>query len=425
MTDIINMTDTKVARNKIRDRFVRVPSMNGFPAIRDLYADTTHSSVDHLYHHWLGYGGDSKTKPESVLAILNYVDGETFIPLAPRIITDADGVKKVNLWIQPTIKPSGNLVIAEDVPLFIEFLERWLPIEAERDYFVWWIAHVVRKTNRRLVTTLLLRSDHGVGKGFLAETLLPALLGEEAVSVCDIQRLLGHHNEQLLGKVVVLIDEIYQQKKKTVDALKSFQGNYTIPVNPKFRPQINIKNYINFIMSSNDHVPITLEKQDRRFWVPQFIKHKVSQTDTSRFINKQLKPWLENDEGFQKVRDYLETVDLDAFDPSLPPMTDSKYELMGFSSSETLEDLLPDYLKDKEVITIGLIKDRFGNMVHKDISDVSVADVLVKVGCKRRKLDTVRVYITPLGLANGADKINPKELKTRVKDAELAAEPPF
>lgn len=137
-----------------------------------------------------------------------------------------------------------------------------------------------------------------MGKGFLVETLLSALVGKSSVAVCGRKDVVGDFNDVVSGKTLLLMNEVYKSKKSTTDALKSFQGNATIPLHRKHKPTITIDNYLNFIITSNDHLPLMLEKGDRRFWIPEFIKHKESVGETGEFINNTLKPWLENENGF-------------------------------------------------------------------------------------------------------------------------------
>ena len=318
----------------------------------------------------------------------------------------------LNLWTPPSIKSSGEVVSASQVALFIEFLKRWFPNDLERHYFTWWLAHSIRKPENRIIATPVLRSEHGVGKGFLAETLLSKLIGKSSVAVCGLKDVVGDFNDVVAGKTLLLIDEVYKSKKSTTDALKSFQGNATIPLHRKHKPTITIDNYINFIITSNDHVPLMLEKGDRRFWIPDFIKHKESQQETSFFINNKLKPWLLYEGGFQLVRDYLQSIDLTAYNATdAPPTTISKSDLMGFSTADKLEEVLTAAIESTNVITLRYIKDSFSSEFDKPLTDMAIISVLLSLGCQKKNTKLQRYYITPAGLLLGVENSTPKELE--------------
>tara|TARA_R110002020_G_scaffold35229_1_gene106420 strand:- start:608 stop:1423 length:816 start_codon:yes stop_codon:yes gene_type:complete len=250
----------------VKSRFIRLSSSNSFPRIKDVVTNIEQADLDILCDYYSKHSASPSPEPQYLLNCLDWVYGEIFLPNGPRV---SDGL--LNLWQPPALKPSGNKVNRSQVSLFLEFLERWFPNDMERKYFEWWLAHAVRKPEERIIATPVLKSAHGVGKGFLVETLLSNLIGKQSVAVCGLKDVVGDFNDIVQGKTLLLIDEVYKSKKSTTDALKSFQGNSTIPLKRKHKPTITIDNYINFIVTSNSHVPLILEKGDRRFWVPEFL----------------------------------------------------------------------------------------------------------------------------------------------------------
>jgi len=392
----------------VKNRFVRIPSQNAYPRFRDLITGIDQGDAGIIEDFYRKQGG---TEHEAVylLACLPWAYGEGFKPSAGTVLEGG----LINLWQPSNIQPTGAKVNKDQVSPFIEFLERWFPDEFERRYFGWWLAHSIRKPDQRIIATPVLRSEHGVGKGFLVETLLSGLLSRSSVAVCGLKDIVGDFNDVVEGKTLLLVDEVYKSKKSTTDALKSFQGNATIPLHRKHKPTITIDNYLNFIITSNDHLPLVLEKGDRRFWIPAFIKHKESIAETGDFINDTLKPWLKNENGFQLVRDYLEQVDLSKFRPTdAPPMTTSKQELMGFSTTDKLEEVMSGVIEQNKVLTVQWVKSAFSDDFDHVLSDMAVANALLAVGCKQRRTKTCRYYITPAGFEAGlSQESTPKELE--------------
>lgn len=398
------MTNAAPATNKnaidaVKARFIRLPSSNTFPRFRDVITGIEQADAAILCNYYSQYinASDNVPDPQYLLNCLEWVYGEGFKPNGGSVI---DG-GLLNLWKSPDVKPSNQPVKPEQVAPFLEFMRRWFPNDIERQYFGWWISHAVRKPEVRIIATPVLRSEHGVGKGFLVETLLAGLIGKSSVAVCSLKDVVGEFNDIVAGKTLLLIDEVYKSKKSTTDALKSFQGNTTIPLHRKHKPTITIDNYLNFIITSNDHLPLMIEKGDRRFWIPEFIKHRESVDETSVFINNTLKPWLLSG-GFQLVRDYLEQADLNRFRPTdAPPMTTSKQEFMGFSTTDKLEELLSDVVEHHKVITVKWIKEQFADDFDHVLSDMMIVSALMTLDCKQRRTSTVRYYITPNGFESG------------------------
>ena len=412
-------TNNKKAIEAVKARFVRLPSANTFPRFRDLVTGIEQADAAILCNYYNKHANASNNAPEPQYLVncLDWVYGEGFKPNGANVI---DG-GLLNLWKSANIQPSGQIIKPEQVQPFLDFLKRWFPNDIERQYFGWWLSHTVRKPQIRIIATPVLRSQHGVGKGFLVETLLSALVGKSSVAVCGLKDVVGDFNDVVSGKTLLLIDEVYKSKKSTTDALKSFQGNATIPLHRKHKPTITIDNYLNFIITSNDHLPLMLEKGDRRFWIPEFIKHKESLAETADFINNTLKPWLENENGFQLLRDYLEQVDLNKFRPTdAPPMTTSKQELMGFSTTDKLEEVLAAAIEKNQVITVKWVKDQYGNEFEHGLSDMAIANALLAIGCQQRKTTTHRFYITPTGIDAGLSTATaPKDLLARLPDGQF------
>lgn len=410
-----NKKSDQKAIQALKDRFVRLPSKTSYAQFKDLETGTVQGDsyiLEHFYESACkkqGLISNQEINGAYLLKCLPLVYGEDFAPHQTAITSSG----LVNLWKPPALKPSGNKVEAAQVPLFDEFLDRWFPIKEEKEYFLYWVASTVRRQNIKIISTPLLRSDHGCGKGFFVETLMTELLGKNSVAVCALKDVVGDFNEIIEGKTFLLIDEVYRSKTSTTNALKSIQGNATISLNRKHQAKVTIDNYLNIIVTSNDMIPVLLEDGDRRFWVPQFIKHKESQTETSSFINKKLKPWLKYQGGFQLVRDYLETVDLDNFYATSPaPITKAKKDLLGHSTESKLNQFLTEYIKDKSVVTIPEIQRDIPDELDRRPTSQVISSVLLSLDCVRKALPQRNVWITNKGQMNGLSKDSPpKEIK--------------
>lgn len=413
-----NNTQPTTSHNKdairsVQTRFVIVPTTDTRPKFRDTHnmqvAPQGNPMI--LRQAYQDAGGTGAISGDDLMNALPVVYSETFRPGTHHRIIVEDDNRQLNLWTGPTIRPSGASKFTKDAPLFIEFLQRLFPVEKERLYFRDWLAHAVRYPDQRINATVLLRSEHGVGKGFLAETLLPGLLGKASVGTVALGDVVGTFNDALVGKTLVMIDEVYKNPESTVNALKSIQGNKTITLRRKHIPDTTVDNYLNFIMTSNDRMPLPIEPEDRRFWIPAFIKHRVSKNETMLFINTKLKPWLMSDGGMQTVRDLLEIIDLSEFQPwGDPPMTDSKKEMIGISDGPG--QFIADYITDLQIVRARDIEDAYHKQTGQPLGNRTVPAELSKLGCMPKRTSTFRAWITPLGRANGlSNSSTPTELQ--------------
>jgi hypothetical protein len=186
------------ALNATKERFVRLPSNTTSPRFRDLVTGIEQSDARILSHYYSRQGGRDLVAAQ-LLEVLDVVYNETFKPGACAIIRDGTG-SSLNLWKQAGLRPSANAVETTDIGPFIEFMKRLLPEDLERHYFCWWLAHTVRHPEQRIIATPVLRSEHGVGKGFLVETLMAGLIGLDSVAVCRMNDLTGSFNDIIEGK---------------------------------------------------------------------------------------------------------------------------------------------------------------------------------------------------------------------------------
>lgn len=407
---VVSTDQTMNALRSVQNRFVIVPSTDSRPRFRDLLnmGVAPQGNPMMLSQAYRDAGGTGEVTGESLLNKLPIVFAEDFRPGDYRRIMEYNGNRLLNMWTGPDIRPSGNVVSTRDAGPFIEFLQRLFPIPEERYYFRDWLAHSVRYPGQRINATVLLRSEHGVGKGFLAETLLPGLLGKSSVGTVALGDVVGQFNDALVGKTLIVIDEVYKNPESTVNTLKSIQGNKTITLRRKHIPDTTVDNFLNFIITSNDHFPLPLEQEDRRFWVPAFITHKESKKETMLFINTIFKPWLLEHSGMQIVRDLLETVDLSEFHPwGDPPMTVSKREMVGFCLEERLAEFASDYITKHLVVKTLDIEAEYHTETGQVLSNRAVAEKLSELGCKAKRTTDGRFWITPKGLAADLSELSP------------------
>lgn len=413
MTNAAPSNNNKKAIQAVKERFIRLPYRpNQF---QDTFTNTMMAEPAILcdYYHKNG-GGFNEVEPAYLLACLDWVYGDAFQPSGPAILPGG----LLNTWKPHRVGYSGCKVNESDVQPFLEYMERMFPVDSERHYMMWWIAHAIRRPNQKIIATPVLRSRQGVGKTFLVGNLMRGIMGSSA-DVCTLSDVVGSFQDALVGKTTLLIDECYIDKRRTTNVLKMFQSNDTLIINRKNLPQSTIENKINFAIASNDFDPVYFESSDRRFFIPQFIEYKVSQAESKAFIAR-LAHWLSDQNGYQLVRDYLELVNLDdynAYDPAL--MTDSKQDRLGWSLEDQIAEQVQRLIDDVFVVNVAYIKRNLSIESQQPISDRKIAAVLEQVGCKSKRTDTGVLHITPYGIDSGLSKdTQAKVLKDWLKKTE-------
>lgn len=415
-----NNNNDAYALSELRKRFIIMPGKFLNPTFRDTVTNIEQTDAGALLHFYkVICGGSKDVTAESLLSKLDRVYGEGFSPNGPKILPG----NLLNTWVPHNIKYSGSTITAADVPLFVEYMGRMFPVEEERHYMYWWMAHAIRKPEAKINTTPVLRSKQGVGKTFMVSGILRPIMGSSA-DTCSLSDITGTFQDSIIGKTVMLIDEAYVSKQRTTDALKMFQTNPTLIINRKGLRQVTIDNKLNLILCSNKADAVVFESSDRRFFIPKFIEYKVSQSESQAFIGK-LAFWLEAQNGLQLVRDFLEGIDLTTYHPKAPAlMTDAKQGQIGYSLQDKLEEQVAALIANVPVVKVSNLNAAL--TLGKEVSDVKVAGVLETMGCVSKRLDTGMHHITPFGIQQGfSQTTKAKELKDAYEKHKIDTFHPF
>jgi hypothetical protein len=296
----------------------------------DVLLDNASSIEGERYHHkWKDQWSANYSELRSGLP---YIIKSDYVPNSQLLIT-IKGAR--NHFIENTWRPSKfkSNTLKGDVSLFIEFMERMFPFKKEREQVIATMAMNVRKPEVKIRYALLLRGEQGTGKGTLLDSIWQPLIGNNYSKV-SAQDIASKFNAFMASSTLVVIDELYTDKKKNADRLKTLITDEKISVEKKGEERIQVTNYSLIVATSNDKVPIYIEaNQDRRWFVTTFMEHKKNQEETKDFIGQRLVPWLDV-EGLQLIRNYLEGIDLKAFDFDIAMETNSKREITYFDLKE-------------------------------------------------------------------------------------------
>lgn len=209
----------------------------------------------------------------------------TYDPSRPGIIIrDSVGLQAINLYQGSSFKPEPG-----DWSPFTEFIEYMFPQPTDREQVKRWAATLIARPDIRMIFGLLLVSERqGTGKGTFAR-ILASLIGLHNASFPSAGLIVNSEfNGWIANKRLIVVDEIYEGHSwKAYNRLKPYVTDETIEVNVKHIATWTMPNWTHYVLMSNDRVALKLEKDDRRWAVPEV----------------QEVPW--NLERFQEFHDWL------------------------------------------------------------------------------------------------------------------------
>ena len=137
-------------------------------------------------------------------------------------------------------------------------------------YILIWIASILQKPAFKTETALVILGSQGTGKGIFTNVICKLMARYANENVTNIESVVGRFNAILENKKLLILNELQSidvNKYLNSDALKSVITDKKININQKNEPERLCENVANFIMVSNNNVPIKIETTDRRYMV--------------------------------------------------------------------------------------------------------------------------------------------------------------
>lgn len=321
-----------------------------------------------------------------------YAHTVTFRPGAGEFTQDPDGAPALNLWHPRPFKAPENWRVL--VQPFLSHVEYLVPIEAEREEFLHWLAHieqfpgVLPSTHYLMITKMT-----GIGRNWLASGLARVWGGHTALNLDLVAMLDGGFNGRLARKVFAVVDELLegvgraQDKARRADKLKSMLTEETRAINPKYGHQHIEFNCCRFLMFSNHDAALPLGREDRRVLVianptrredPDYYSHLFSLLDDPVFITS--------------IREFLRTRDISAYNPSKPAeMNAAKQRVIAAGESDlvaSVRDVMDTWPSD--MISASTLKARvteFGEKVSGPVLNAAYSEAGLTAYPKKARVD--------------------------------------
>ena len=196
-------------------------------------------------------------------------------------------------------------------------------ISREYEHFLNWLAFILQ-CRERTGTAWLLHGTQGTGKGVLMHNILRPLVGEGNFSVLNMQTMAERFTDRLDDKLLVGLDEIkredFHKHPGLMNRLKNTITEETITSRKFHNAPRESNNYANFILTSNEQVPLEVPSNDRRFNVafgqpqPLRVKFNNSEEKTNQAIETKIPPELSRFLSYlmdRKVRKGLVSIAID------------------------------------------------------------------------------------------------------------------
>ena len=209
--------------------------------------------------------------------------GFEYVPTHQRVLTDAEGKSYINTFHMPKFANPCKIMLVNGIPrlddaccnkllaVFFRHMEYIIPVEAEREWFYSWMAYNIQSPGERCkVTPLLIATDHGTGRGWIAQ-LMGLLLGSWNCTKTKMGTLngesgAGQYQDFMNNSLICCIEEVKDGDKRygVTDTIRDYLTENTLEINLKYGAKTTKQIYTNFFWMSNHADAIVLTEEDRR-----------------------------------------------------------------------------------------------------------------------------------------------------------------
>lgn len=219
------------------------------------------------------------------------VDGDRTVNPINELFAHADRVKIVRFYMDPVNPVFGHtgqgrfntftgwwrepVYGAESVEPWTKFVAKVLEgIEGADEFVHNWVAQIVQRPWEKNYTVITLAGKtEGTGKSLLAKSVAEMLgtantnqgLLKPAPALCTSgDKIFSNFNKQLEGKVLVVADELGSNKAQHSAVMKDLVTSSSLTVEAKFKDSYTQRNYLNFILTTNNVTATLVDEFSRR-----------------------------------------------------------------------------------------------------------------------------------------------------------------
>ena len=170
--------------------------------------------------------------------------------------------------------------IRDQVKLVINHM-REVHCSSDKKQELYMMGLVLRITiGQKMRKSMFLYSGPGTGKTMLTWFLRNMVLGEKITTKTANERIItGQFNKELEGRVLLILEEMSNSKSTDwitfANRLKDFIDSDTLTIEEKHKTSYPVTNITNLIINSNNSKTIRLDKNDRRYFIPDISEKYV------------------------------------------------------------------------------------------------------------------------------------------------------
>lgn len=246
-------------------------------------------------------------------------------------------LKKPKIFTKTHNTYKGNKIPYEkdlkiNMELITPFLTHIKEILADNDYnnykyILNMLAHYVQRPHIKTnVCMVFISTEEGAGKNIFFDNFNNKVIGSKySTNIDNLDTLFARFNGILANKIVTVLDEVKTKfGGKSSDQFKSMITQKCFNLEQKGLEHIKMNDYNNYIILTNNEIPVNIDISDRRFFVSNVSNKKVG--DYNYFDN--LQETFDNCEAVKHFYHYLLNHDISKFRTQRDiPVTQNKIDI--------------------------------------------------------------------------------------------------
>ncbi|GHU23579.1 hypothetical protein FACS189472_16540 [Alphaproteobacteria bacterium] len=190
-----------------------------------------------------------------------------------------------------------------------------------------------------------------MGKNFFTNVLSTMLKGYALPNITDLSHVVGHFNELIRGKVLIVVNEVenaHLNPRSLSEKLRSMITDDIIVIAQKHKTTTLDVNCANFILVSNNDVPVRLGMNDRHYLCTRVSSKKVRQQTNSA-------------EFYQALTQFFKRYDLNQYRPNDDLMNRTKRAILTQGANQLDSFVIDNYNK----LCVGMYSDQIAPMIFR------------------------------------------------------------
>lgn len=280
--------------------------------------------------------------------------------------------------------------------------------EASFIYVRNYIAHLFQKPDELPATSLLFKSQQGLGKDLLID-IIEKILGKDYIArTSNLDSIFGNFNAALKHTLILQLNELQGSDGfANKEYLKDLITKQTLIINEKNTKPYKQTNYTRVFIFSNNLNPIEIPHDDRRFAV-----FKGGKNQNSTYYNN-LVDILEDEEALKSIWHYFKNVDITNFNLRTNRPKTSAYDDMKQNSINPIYQFLYNTFIDEEYTELFATKYFFkGDFILIKSKDLyfEYKDYLLEEGLDHIKIDFKKMknLFNDVGIKKKSSKVDNK-----------------